>query len=100
MSVNISVPKLDLEEPRAEAGLSQIPEEEDDDDVASQFTETTAPILTTSQYSRFVRSLIKLLVGETTLNEWIRKGEQLHSLLHIQCHSSEVSIADRILKEA
>jgi hypothetical protein len=62
-----------------DAGLSQIHEEDvtedDEDDVQSQFTESSAPILTTAQYSRYVRSLIKLLVGETTLNDWIRKGQ-------------------------
>ena len=67
-------PKSD-KEGRADAVLSQIPEEDpDDDDDQTQFTESSAPILTTSQYSRFVRSLIKLLVGETTINDWIRKG--------------------------
>nr|KAG5702033.1 hypothetical protein BaRGS_015768 [Batillaria attramentaria] len=54
--------------------VKKIPEEDlDEDDMASEFTESSAPILTTSQYIRYVRSLIKLLVGDTTLNEWIRK---------------------------
>ena len=67
-------PKSGREE-RADAPLSQIPEEDpDDDDNQTQFTESSAPILTTAQYSRYLRSLIKLLVGETTLNDWIRKG--------------------------
>ncbi|XP_070202269.1 uncharacterized protein [Littorina saxatilis] len=66
-------PKSD-QEVRADNVLSHIPEEDaDDDDGQTQFTESSAPILTTSQYSRYVRSLIKVLVGETTLNEWIRK---------------------------
>ncbi|XP_076457719.1 uncharacterized protein LOC143291635 isoform X3 [Babylonia areolata] len=67
-------PKSPKEARAADPSLSQIPEEDmDDDDARTQFTESSAPILTTSQYSRYLRSLIKLLVGETTLNEWIRK---------------------------
>ena len=43
--------------------------------MGSLMTEGQAPLLTTMQYNKYVRSLVKLLIGEKTLNEWIRKGE-------------------------
>ncbi|XP_071095883.1 uncharacterized protein [Haliotis cracherodii] len=53
-------------------GLERIAEE-DDDEYGSQYSDSTAPVLTTMQYNKYVRSLIKLLIGEPTLNDWIRK---------------------------
>ncbi|RUS89314.1 hypothetical protein EGW08_002921, partial [Elysia chlorotica] len=55
--------------------LSKIQEEDGDmdDDLRSEITTSTAPVLTSSQYNKYVRSLIKLLVGEPRLNEWIMK---------------------------
>ena len=43
-----------------------------DDDNATDVT--TSPVLTSTQYNRYVGSLIKVLVGETILNDWMRKG--------------------------
>ena len=50
-----------------------------EDDVVShetqtQFTDDDSANLSMKEYSCYVRSLIKLLVGETTLNDWIKKG--------------------------
>ncbi|GFO25145.1 dynein beta chain, ciliary-like, partial [Plakobranchus ocellatus] len=53
--------------------LSKIQEEDGDmdDDLRSEMSTSTAPVLTASQYNKYVRSLIKLLVGEPRLNEWL-----------------------------
>ncbi|XP_069115919.1 uncharacterized protein [Argopecten irradians] len=53
-------------------GLERI-QEEGDEDNASQVTSSSAPLLTSTQYNKYVVSLVKLLVGERTLNDWLRK---------------------------
>ncbi|KAL5020322.1 hypothetical protein ScPMuIL_003214 [Solemya velum] len=49
----------------------------------SQMTESSQPMLSTSLYTKYVRSLIKLLVGDFTLNNWIRKDIGLRQMENI-----------------
>lgn len=49
-------------------------ETEVDEDSQSQYTQSTAPMLSSTQYTKYIKSLIKLLVGETILNNWLRQG--------------------------
>lgn len=49
-----------------------------DEDSQSQFTTSTAPMLSSPQYTKYIRSLIKLLVGETILNNWLKQGKFEH----------------------
>ncbi|KAJ8316357.1 hypothetical protein KUTeg_006371 [Tegillarca granosa] len=59
-----------------EKALDRIQEEgseADKDDKESQVTTSSAPMLTSMQYNRYVVSLIKILVGERTLNDWLKK---------------------------
>ena len=49
-------------------------EESEHEDAQSQYTQSTAPMLSSTQYSKYIKSLIKLLMGENVLNEWIREG--------------------------
>ncbi|KAJ8316217.1 hypothetical protein KUTeg_006231 [Tegillarca granosa] len=59
-----------------EKALDRIQEEgseADNDDKESQVTTSSAPMLTSMQYNRYVVSLIKILVGERTLNDWLKK---------------------------
>ena len=37
-------------------------------------TDINVPLIKAEHYQRYVHSLVKLLVGEETLYEWIRKG--------------------------
>ncbi|XP_052060514.1 uncharacterized protein LOC127700861 isoform X4 [Mytilus californianus] len=55
--------------------LDKIQEEESSDvqEDENQTDVTTSPVLTSTQYNRYVGSLIKILVGETVLNDWMRK---------------------------
>ena len=48
-----------------------------DEDSQSQFTTSTAPMLSSPQYTKYTRSLIKLLVGETIVNNWLKQGKEL-----------------------
>ena len=59
-----------------EMALDQIAENDSEggDDTHSQYTQSTAPMLSTIQYTKYIKSLVKLLVGETVLNEWIKEG--------------------------
>ena len=60
-----------------EMALDQIAENDSEggDDTHSQYTQSTAPMLSTIQYTKYIKSLVKLLVGETVLNEWIKEGK-------------------------
>jgi len=59
-----------------------------DEDNESEMTQSTAPLLNTSQYNKYVVSLIKLLVGETTLNDWLRKGmKDKTSVIYLISHN-------------
>ena len=40
----------------------------------SQGSGGSLPDITSEQYHLYIKSLIKLLVGETTLLEWLKKG--------------------------
>ena len=31
-------------------------------------------MLSSTQYNKYMKSLVKLLVGETTLNNWLKQG--------------------------
>lgn len=74
-SLNLAPATQDTERREQEVVPGQISEDEPEDYPAdTEYSESSAPVLTSSQYTRYMRSLIKLLVGETTLNEWIRKG--------------------------
>ncbi|KAK3108743.1 hypothetical protein FSP39_014630 [Pinctada imbricata] len=53
--------------------IAEEPDGEGDGDGMSEATQSTVPMLTSVQYNRYVISLIKLLVGEKTLNDWLRK---------------------------
>ena len=64
-------------------GLAKIPEgeelytEEGERGGASHEDDSSAatvPVITSEQYNQYVRSLIKLLVGEKTLLQWLKKG--------------------------
>ncbi|XP_053409232.1 uncharacterized protein LOC123561373 isoform X4 [Mercenaria mercenaria] len=44
-----------------------------DEDSQSQYTTSTTPMLSSTQYNRYMKSLIKLLVGEITLNNWLKQ---------------------------
>ena len=67
-------------------GLAKIPEGEEvgtEEDPAGMIVEDdsssslgTVPVITSEQYNQYVRSLIKLLVGEKTLLDWLKKGER------------------------
>nr|XP_022320176.1 dynein beta chain, flagellar outer arm-like isoform X6 [Crassostrea virginica] len=58
-----------------EKSLGKIPEQEEglEEDGESEVTQSTTPMITSLQYNKYVLSLIKLLVGERTLNDWVRK---------------------------
>lgn len=61
-----------------EKSLGKIPEQEEGlegEDGESEVTQSTTPMITSLQYNKYVLSLIKLLVGERTLNDWVRKGK-------------------------
>lgn len=60
-----------------EKSLGKIPEQEEglEEDGESEVTQSTTPMITSLQYNKYVLSLIKLLVGERTLNDWVRKGK-------------------------
>ena len=66
-------------------GLDEIPEEDGGDDVAGEVADevhdqtmseasSEIPLITNEQYNQYLKSLIKLLVGEQTTLEWARKG--------------------------
>lgn len=38
------------------------------------------PIITADEYNQYVRSLIKLLVGENLTFEWIKRGERFSAV--------------------
>ena len=40
----------------------------------SQHSAASMPVITSEQYNQYVRSLIKLMVGETTTFEWVKRG--------------------------
>lgn len=64
-----------------EKSLAKIQEQEEgseDEDKDSMVTQSTTPMITSVQYNKYVLSLIKLLVGERTLNDWVRKGNGSH----------------------
>ena len=59
--------------------MGEIKEEDDGeesmmDDTQSQYTQSTAPMMNSSQYTKYMRSLIKLLIGEKVLHEWVKEG--------------------------
>ena len=70
------------------SGLSKIPESEEvyterrpSGEQAGELDEeessvATIPVITSEQYNQYVRSLIKLLVGEKMLLKWLKKGKQ------------------------
>jgi hypothetical protein len=63
------------EDQKTDKTLDKIQEEEGSDVQDDNQTDVTAsPVLTSTQYNKYVMSLIKLLVGETILNDWMRKG--------------------------
>eukprot|EP00105_Crassostrea_gigas_P044993 XP_019929141.1 PREDICTED: dynein beta chain, ciliary isoform X4 [Crassostrea gigas] len=73
-------PATDKEAEESEKGkeksLAKIQEQEEgseEEDKDSMVTQSTTPMITSVQYNKYVLSLIKLLVGERTLNDWIRK---------------------------
>ncbi|KAK6172547.1 hypothetical protein SNE40_016179 [Patella caerulea] len=67
-----SQPSGEVEE--SESGvLERIQEEQEEDAMGSVITESTAPILSVSLYNRYMHSLIKLLVGEKNLTDWLCK---------------------------
>ncbi|XP_052258855.1 uncharacterized protein LOC127863384 isoform X2 [Dreissena polymorpha] len=43
---------------------------EGDEDSQSQFTTSSGPMLTSTQYNKYIKSLIKILIGEALLNTW------------------------------
>jgi len=47
---------------------------EADEDSQSQFTQSSTPMLSSTNYNKYIRSLIKLLIGEETLNNWLKQG--------------------------
>lgn len=57
-----------------EKSLAKIQEQEEGSEGESEVTQSTTPMITSVQYNKYVLSLIKLLVGERTLNDWTRKG--------------------------
>lgn len=58
-----------------EAPLDKIQEEGTEDGSVSQApTDSSSPMITTLQYNQYIRSLVKLLVGEKTLDSWITQG--------------------------
>ena len=38
----------------------------------------SVPVITSEQYNQYVRSLIKLIVGESTALEWVKRGTSRH----------------------
>lgn len=64
----------------AEAGSEQS-EKEDDYLTESSQTEIPyiTPAITTSQYRKYVQSIIKILVGETRLLDWMNRGQVTRS---------------------
>ncbi|XP_056010102.1 uncharacterized protein LOC125667097 [Ostrea edulis] len=56
-----------------EKSLAKIQEQEEGSEGESEVTQSTTPMITSVQYNKYVLSLIKLLVGERTLNDWTRK---------------------------
>lgn len=69
-----------------EKSLAKIQEQEEgseEEDKDSMVTQSTTPMITSVQYNKYVLSLIKLLVGERTLNDWIRKGIMTHIALFL-----------------
>lgn len=64
----------------AEAG-SERSEKEDDYLTESSQTEIPyiTPAITTSQYRKYVQSIIKILVGETRLLDWMNRGQVTRS---------------------
>lgn len=69
-----------------EKSLAKIQEQEEgseDEDKDSMVTQSTTPMITSVQYNKYVLSLIKLLVGERTLNDWVRKGNGSHCFLSV-----------------
>lgn len=68
-----------------EKSLAKIQEQEEgsEEDKDSMVTQSTTPMITSVQYNKYVLSLIKLLVGERTLNDWIRKGNDSHCSLSV-----------------
>ncbi|CAH1797693.1 unnamed protein product [Owenia fusiformis] len=74
--------KQDTEQTEKEAdGLGKIEEEAeteaadpaDNESIAESTASSTVPLITASQYNQYVRSLVKLMVGENILNSWIKK---------------------------
>ena len=70
-----------------EKSLGKIPEQEEglEEDGESEVTQSTTPMITSLQYNKYVLSLIKLLVGERTLNDWVRKGKTCWSHVVFSC---------------
>lgn len=66
----------------AEAGSEQS-EKEDDYFTESSQTEIpyVIPAITTSQYRKYVQSIIKILVGETWLLDWMNRGQVTRSYI-------------------
>ena len=82
---NVEGQKKDTEQEEEEKGDNEeIKEEEledDGEDIAeiepSVVTESehAVPMLTSDQYSAYVNSIIKVIVGERTFTDWLQKGK-------------------------
>ena len=59
----------DVDAMRDEAGSEIVPSARE-----SQHSAASMPVITSEQYNQYVRSLIKLMVGETTTFEWVKRG--------------------------
>ena len=58
-------------------GLAQITEEEEENgryEERSDMSDVSIPAVSTPQYNLYMKSLIKLLVGDEMLSRWLKKG--------------------------
>ena len=62
----------DVDAMRDEAGSEIVPSARE-----SQHSAASMPVITSEQYNQYVRSLIKLMVGETTTFEWVKRGQSM-----------------------
>ncbi len=53
---------------------------------SQELEEDAMPSITSEQYNQYLRSLVKLLVGDHTIADWIRKGQSpvLYNMYYIK----------------
>ena len=78
---NVEGQKKDTEQEEGEKGDDEEEEEDDGEDIAeiepSDATESehAVPVLTSDQYTAYVNSIIKVIVGDRTFTDWLQKGK-------------------------